>query len=93
MHPAAVIHLAEVIPPMCYPKPDLARQVNVDATFTLVKVAAAQWHKPRLGYASSIAFYRPRNPYRINDALAADTPVNPYDLYGQHKVEEPGRYA
>ena len=30
--PVAVIHLAAIIPPVCYARPGLARRVNVDAT-------------------------------------------------------------
>src|ERR1700756_692350 len=30
--PVAVIHLAAIIPPVCYARPALARRVNVDAT-------------------------------------------------------------
>ena len=85
--PAAVIHLAAVIPPLCYAKPQLARKVNVEATANLVKAAEAQPKPPRLVQASSIAVYGPRNPHRITDVLTADTPVNPYDNYGKHKVE------
>ena len=45
--PAAIIHLAAVIPPLCYAKPRLARNVNVDATSNLVNAAAAQRNPPR----------------------------------------------
>lgn len=85
--PAAVIHLAAIIPPLCYANPALARRVNVDATANLVKVAAAQPVPPRFVQASSIAVYGPRNPYRFSDVLTAETPVRPYDVYGGHKVE------
>jgi nucleoside-diphosphate-sugar epimerase len=85
--PTAVIHLAAVIPPLCYAKPGLAYKVNVGATANLVKAAEAQAKPPRLVQASSIAVYGPRNPYRITDVLTAETPVNPYDNYGKHKVE------
>ncbi|MBB3605652.1 nucleoside-diphosphate-sugar epimerase [Mycolicibacterium sp. BK556] len=85
--PAAVIHLAAVIPPLCYAKPGLAYKVNVGATANLVKAAEAQAKPPRLVQASSIAVYGPRNPYTITDVLTAETPVNPYDNYGKHKVE------
>ncbi len=85
--PAAVIHLAAVIPPLCYAKPALARKVNVDATANLVKAAEAQDDPPRFIQASSIAVYGPRNPHHISDVLTADTPVRPYDIYGGHKVE------
>ena len=87
IEPAAVIHLAAVIPPLCYAKPELARKVNVDATGNLVKTAAAQENPPRFIQASSIAVYGPRNPHRIGDVLTADTPVRPFDTYGGHKVE------
>ncbi len=87
VNPATIIHLAAVIPPACYANPQLARRVNVDATENLVNAAAAQTNPSRFVQASSIAVYGPRNPYRTADLLTAETPVNPYDVYGQHKVE------
>ncbi|APE16457.1 NAD-dependent epimerase/dehydratase family protein [Mycolicibacterium pallens] len=88
--PAAVIHLAAVIPPLCYAKPQLAYKVNVGATANIVKALEAHPNPVRLVQASSIAVYGPRNPYRITDVLTAQTPVNPYDNYGKHKVEAEG---
>ena len=85
--PSSIIHLAAMIPPLCYATPDLARKVNVEATATFVKVAAAQPDCPRIVFASSIAVYGPRNPHRCAGLLTADTPVRPYDIYGLHKVE------
>ena len=85
--PAVIIHLAAIIPPLCYAKPALARSVNVDATANLVKAAAAQPFRPRFIQASSIAVYGPRNPHRIADVLTADTPVRAFDVYGGHKIE------
>ncbi|BBY59562.1 NAD-dependent epimerase/dehydratase family protein [Mycolicibacterium sarraceniae] len=85
--PAAVIHLAAVIPPLCYAKPALAYKVNVGATANLVKAAEGHSNPPRLVQASSIAVYGPRNPYTNPDVLTAQTPMNPYDNYGKHKVE------
>jgi len=85
--PAAVIHLAAIIPPRCYADPALARRVNVDATANLVEAAAAQRLRPRFVQASSIAVYGPRNPHRFTDVLTSSTPVRPFDVYGGHKVE------
>ena len=85
--PAAIIHLAAVIPPLCYANPALARKVNVDATANVVKAAVAQAYPPRVIQASSIAVYGPRNPHHIADVLTADTAVRPFDVYGGHKVE------
>lgn len=87
VQPAAIIHLAAVIPPLCYAKPEMARKVNVDATANLVKAAADQADPPRFIQASSIAVYGPRNPYHVTSLLTADTPVHPYDIYGGQKVE------
>ena len=87
VQPASVIHLAAVIPPLCYAQPGTARRVNVDATANLVKAAGAQAIPPRFIQASSIAVYGPRNPHRVTDLLTAQTPVRPYDVYGEHKIE------
>lgn len=85
--PAAIIHLAAIIPPACYARPDLARRVNVDATNLLIEAAAALPDPPRFIQASSVAVYGARNPHRLGDLLTADTPLRPSDLYGVHKVE------
>lgn len=87
VRPSAVVHLAAVIPPLCYAKPDLARAVNVGATANLAGAAAALDRPPRFILASSIAVYGPRNPHRISTPLTPDTPVRPFDVYGEHKVE------
>jgi len=87
VRPATIIHLAAMIPPMCYSRPALARAVNVDATGNLLEAAATLAERPRFIQASSIAVYGPRNPHRVSGLLTAETPVRPYDLYGQHKVE------
>ncbi len=85
--PTAIIHLAAIIPPVCYARPDLARRVNVDATRLLLDAAAALPNPPRFVLASSVAAYGARNPHRISDLLTADTPLRPSDIYGSHKVE------
>ena len=51
--PAAIIHLAAIIPPLCYARRELARAVNVDATAELVKAASAMPTPPRFVHASS----------------------------------------
>jgi D-erythronate 2-dehydrogenase len=85
--PAAIVHLAAIIPPLCYARRALARAVNVDATASLVRAASAQPSPPRFVQASSVAVYGPRNPYKVSDLLTADTPPAPSDIYGGHKVE------
>jgi nucleoside-diphosphate-sugar epimerase len=85
--PAAIVHLAAVIPPLIYRNAELARRVNVDATAALVRAAASQSNPPRFIQASSNAVYGPRNPHRLRDLEHADTPSKPYDLYGGTKLE------
>jgi len=85
--PAAIIHLAAVIPPACYARPALARRVNVDATGFLINAAKTLPAPPRFIQASSVAAYGARNPHRITDVLTADTPLRPSDIYGAHKVQ------
>jgi nucleoside-diphosphate-sugar epimerase len=84
--PSAVIHLAAIIPPFTYMRRELAEKVNVGATASLLAAAANQPSPPRFVLASSIAVYGPRNPHALHDVLTADTPVNPADVYGAHKV-------
>ncbi len=85
--PAAIIHLAAIIPPVCYARPALARSVNVDATRLLIEAAKTLPAPPRFVQASSIAAYGARNPHRVTDLLTADTPLRPSDNYGAHKAE------
>ncbi|MBI3217321.1 MAG: NAD(P)-dependent oxidoreductase [Mycobacterium sp.] len=85
--PTAIIHLAAIIPPVCYMRPELAHKVNVGGTANLLDAAAKLAHTPRFLLASSIAVYGSRNPFRTSDLLTADTPTNPSDIYGAHKVE------
>jgi nucleoside-diphosphate-sugar epimerase len=84
--PAAIIHLAAVIPPTAYRDAKLARRVNVDATAALVRAAEAQPNTPRLVHASSGAVYGAPNPNLI-DRVCANTPPQPCELYGGHKLE------
>ena len=87
VRPRAIVHLAAMIPPMCYQRPELARRVNVEATATLLRSASAMDSPPRFVQASSVAVYGPRNPFRTAELLTPDTPVRPRDLYGLHKAE------
>jgi len=84
--PSAVIHLAAIIPPLIYTRRGLAEKVNVGATASLLAAAAKQPNPPRFVQASSIAVYGSRNPHTLPDVLTADTPVNPADVYGAHKL-------
>lgn len=85
----AVIHLAAVIPPRADREPELARQVNVEGTRTLVAVMERVAPRARLIYASSIAVYgdRLRAPVITGDDAPAP---NAADHYGRQKLEAEG---
>lgn len=85
--PAAIVHLAGIIPPLIYRNAKLARRVNVNGTAALVSAAQTQPNPPRFVLASSTAVYGARNPHRVKALLCADTPVRPCDLYGAHKAD------
>lgn len=85
--PTVIIHLAAIVPPGIYRRPELARRVNVDATAALLHAASAGPRPVRFVQASSSAVHGSRNPRRHREWLRADTPVRPSDLYGAHKVE------
>lgn len=87
VRPRVIVHLAAIIPPVCYQRRGLARAVNVEATATLLDAAAELTTPPRFVLASSIAVYGARNPHRLRELLTPDTPVRPADLYGAHKAE------
>lgn len=87
VRPAAIIHLAAVIPPFIYTRRDLARRVNVDGTGHLLAAAAGSPKPPRFVLASSIAVYGTRNPHTVSGLLTADTPTNPADIYGDQKLQ------
>lgn len=87
--PTAIIHLAALIPPFCYARQELAYRVNVEATATLIEAASALARGAgpvRFVQASSIAVYGARNPHRTDALLTASTPVQPTELYGEHKA-------
>ena len=72
---AAVIHLAAVIPPYSDKAPELARRVNLDATYDLIEQMEASPTAKRLVFASSqgiLGDIQDREP-----PLRVDTPVSP----------------
>ena len=86
-NPHAVIHLAAVIPPTAYVRPALAERVNVGGTANLVAALEALPDPGRLVLASSTAVYGSRNGAKDLGLTDADTPLNPCDVYGHHKVQ------
>lgn len=85
--PDAVVHLAGVIPPRLYARPELAARVNVAATRTLVSAVAELAPGARVVLASSMGVYGACNPHTMPRVVDASTPARPSDLYGAQKLE------
>ena len=83
--PAAVIHLAGIIPPLAYARPKVAAAVNVDGTCHLVAAVAALTDECRFVHASSIAVHGSRNPHTMGELTAA-TELRPCEVYGAGKA-------
>lgn len=83
--PTAVVHLAAVIPPMAYRLPQVAAEVNVEATRHLVEAVSGVKQPCRLVHTSSIAVHGSRNPHTM-EPLTAQTPVSPREAYGFGKA-------
>ena len=84
--PRAIVHLADMLSPVSYRNPELARRINVGGTRTLVRAAQGLAAPPLFVYASSAGVYGSRNPYRHPERLSAQTAVDPVDQYGEDKM-------
>ena len=77
-----VVHLATVPGGAAEQDPELAWDVNVDATMTLAEAAVRTGRRPRFVFASSIAVFGDSLPARVDDAA----PLLPKLKYGAHKA-------
>lgn len=82
----ACIHLAGVIPPLAWDRPDLAEKINVQGTGNLVRALEEVSPSARFVFTSSISVYGDR----LSDPviLCGDSPnPNPGDHYGKSKLD------
>lgn len=86
VQPDAILHIAAVIAPISYAKPDVAYDVNVNGTAYLIKAAQALGKPCHFVFASSYATYGSRNGAKNLPPLTEDTPQNPMDNYTWQKV-------
>lgn len=84
--PDAIVHVAAIIAPTAYVIPAKAYDVNVKGTRSLIEAAEGLDHRPRFVFTSSYSVHGPRNPHKELPRLTGDTPVDPGDNYGCHKV-------
>lgn len=87
----AIVHLGALLPPLTETAPELARAVNVDATFRLIDAIEACAEKPLLVYPSSVTVFGYPEP--MTRLMRVDDPVSPTDNYTRHKVEIEQRLA
>ncbi len=82
-----IIHLAAIIPPLAYEKPELAYDVNVKGTSNIINAIERMKSPPRFIYASSIAVHG--NRMNKEPPTRVDDPFDPldYDNYAHHKIE------
>lgn len=87
--PRAVLHLAAMIPPATYRNLRLSRAINVGSVETLLAACADLDRPSRFVLTSSVAVSGSRNPH-TRPVLTADTPPEPREQYGAHKVAAEG---
>jgi nucleoside-diphosphate-sugar epimerase len=81
-----VVHMAGILPPVAYEKPELARQVNVGGTKTIVDLIKEKGSHIPLVFTSSVAVFGPTP--NATDPLSADkNDPNPRGAYGETKFE------
>jgi len=84
--PDNIIHVAAIIAPTAYVIPKIAYAVNVLGSLFLIEGAGSLDNFSKFIFVSSYTVHGPRNPYSIKDKITGDTPVDPRDSYGRHKV-------
>lgn len=84
--PAAILHVAAVIAPTAYIIPNIAHDVNINGARYLINAAEQLDQPAHFIFTSTYTVHGPRNPYKNLPPLTADTPLNPSDNYGRHKV-------
>ena len=81
-----VVHMAGILPPVAYEKPELARQVNVGGTRLVVDAIKEKGGRIPLLYTSSVAVFGP-TPEADEPISVAKNKPNPKGAYGETKLE------
>lgn len=81
-----VVHMAGILPPVAYEKPELARQVNVGGTKTIVDLIKEKGSHIPLVFTSSVAVFGP-TPNATEPLSADKNGPNPRGAYGETKFE------
>jgi nucleoside-diphosphate-sugar epimerase len=79
---SGIIHLAAILPTAAQRDPDLATQVNVVGSWTLLEMSR-RFNVPRLVFGSSLSVY---GTCPFDELVAEDRPAAPEDIYGAAKL-------
>lgn len=81
----AICHLAAIIPPVAYYRPELSENVNVGGTKILYQEAMKLEVIPRFIFSSSYSCCGSHNPHDKKTKMNGATEANAAELYGRQK--------
>ncbi len=82
----AVVHMAGILPPVAYERPELARRVNVGGTKIIVDLIREMGGRIPLVFTSSVAVFGP-TPDATEPISTDKNDPNPRGAYGESKLE------
>jgi len=82
----AVVHMAAILPPVAYEKPELAHKVNVGGTKVLVDLIKAKGGHIPFIFTSSVAVFGP-TPKAKEPICVDKTTPQPVGAYGETKLK------
>jgi len=81
-----VVHMAAILPPVAYEKPELATRVNVEGTRTIVELIKEKGSCIPLVYTSSVAVFGP-TPNATKPISLDKNESHPKGAYGETKLQ------
>ena len=82
----AVVHMAGILPPLAYEKPELAFRVNVSGTKIIVDMLKRTGRQIPFVFTSSVAAFGP-TPHATEPLCPEEHDANPQGAYGESKLQ------
>ena len=82
----AVVHMAGILPPVAYEKPELAAKVNVGGTRIIVDILKQMGKQIPFIFTSSVAAFGP-TPHVTEPLCTEEHDANPKGAYGETKLQ------
>ena len=82
----AIVHMAGILPPLAYEKPELAAKVNVGGTRILVDILKQSGRRIPFIFTSSVAAFGP-TPDATKPLCPEEHDANPRGAYGETKLQ------